>query len=498
MDFSLFYANHLKLFFPEIFLVTSIFILTLHATFIVTDRSLGFPLIVQSFLKLCILVLFFTIILLCNNFISNTVVYQDAFIFDFLTNSGKVLILLSTVILLWISEQTILRQQINNFEYLILILCAVLGLMFLITSYDLISLYLSIEMQSLCCYVLAASKKDSSFSTEAGLKYFILGSFSSILLLFGISYFYGFTGTTNFSNLTLLFSGEDWYSLVVHPKFVYPKIMLFIFFAFFFKIAAAPVHMWSPDVYEGAPTSSTIFFSIIPKIALFVAFIRFFNCFHFNFLVFSMNIYLFFAIFSIILGTFTALNQKKLKRFLAYSSISHVGYMLLALATVSIEGVSALFFYLSIYMLTSFCIWAIVISLDTRANVEKPKTLADYSLLAALNPGLGLFGLFAFFSLAGVPPLAGFFAKIEIFISAIYASFTLSCVFLILITLISSFMYIRIIKIMYFEKQKKILFSPLSRACSIIIGITGFFLVYFFFNPSLLLLLTHQMSLCLF
>jgi NADH-quinone oxidoreductase subunit N len=198
--------------------------------------------------------------------------YQSTFIFDALTANSKELLIFFSILCMYIFEDSLLKQKINNFEYFILILCAVLGLMLLVSSYDLISLYLAIEMQSLCLYVLAAAKKDSTFSTEAGLKYFILGSFSSALLLFGISLIYGCTGTTNFENLSLLFAGTN----LKESVSVVDSIeigLIFIAAALLFKLAAAPFHMWSPDVYEGAPVSSTIFFAVIPKIAMFSGFL---------------------------------------------------------------------------------------------------------------------------------------------------------------------------------------------------------------------------------
>ena len=327
MNFLLMHQNHFKMFLPEVFLATSILIMTLHASLLVTSKRLGYPILTLSFGKLSILVLFLTFLLVNNNPISFMLVYQNTFIFDLLTANVKQILLISTICCLFIFEDNLIRQQINNFEYFILILCAVLGLLFLISSYDLISLYLAIEMQSLCLYVLAASKKNSSFSTEAGLKYFLLGSFSSALLLFGMSILYGCTGTTNFENFTLLLSGVDLDNFSTTSSI--SNALLFVGAAFFFKIAAAPFHMWSPDVYEGSPTSSTIFFAVIPKIALLI-----------------MSI--FFSICSVIVGSFAALKQRKLKRLLAYSSVSHVGYLLLAFSANSIEGTQALFFYLVI------------------------------------------------------------------------------------------------------------------------------------------------------
>jgi len=481
MDFSLLYANNFKMFLPEIFLTTSILILTLHASFIATSRFLGYPLISKSINSLCILALSLTFLLAYNNSIVFMTTYQNTFIFDFLI----------------ISEPNLIRQKINNFEYFILLLCAVLGLMLLVSSYDMISLYLSIELQSLCLYVLSASKKDSSFSTEAGLKYFILGSFSSALLLFGISLLYGCTGTTNFDNFYLIFSETSVNDIAVVS--LIKKSLLCISVAFLFKIAAAPFHMWSPDVYEGSPISSTIFFAVIPKIVLFAIFLRLFQNIFSNFEETFLFVLIFSSIASVIVGSFVALKQKKLKRLLAYSSINHVGYLLLAFASNSLEGTQALFFYLIVYMITSLCVWSIFLSLNTLLNEQKSKTLVDLASVAILNPVLGFTAMVALFSLAGVPPLAGFFAKMEIFISALSASLFWPSLIAILLSVISSYYYIRLIKTVYFEVKPEFSYViPLNRSCSFTMGTMLFFLVYFFLNPSLLLLLTQKMTLCLF
>jgi len=309
MDFSLLHQNFFKMFLPEVFLATSILILTLYASLVATSKKLGYPLLMKSLGKISLLVLLLTLLIVNNNSINFMIVYQNTFIFDLLTSNVKQILLAATIFCLIISEDTLVRQQINNFEYFILILCAILGLMLLVSSYDMISLYLAIELQSLCLYVLAASKKNSSFSTEAGLKYFILGSFSSALLLFGISVLYGCTGTTNFDNFYLLFSGIDRETFLLTAPV--EKALIFIAAAFFFKIAAAPFHMWSPDVYEGSPTSSTIFFAVIPKIALFAVFLRLFQTIFSSFEETFLFALIFFSISSVIVGSFVALRQKK-------------------------------------------------------------------------------------------------------------------------------------------------------------------------------------------
>ena len=497
MNFLLMHQNHFKMFLPEVFLATSILIMTLHASLLVTSKRLGYPILTLSFGKLSILVLFLTFLLVNNNPISFMLVYQNTFIFDLLTANVKQILLISTICCLFIFEDNLIRQQINNFEYFILILCAVLGLLFLISSYDLISLYLSIEMQSLCLYVLAASKKNSSFSTEAGLKYFLLGSFSSALLLFGMSILYGCTGTTNFENFTLLLSGVDLDNFSTTSSI--SNALLFVGAAFFFKIAAAPFHMWSPDVYEGSPTSSTIFFAVIPKIALFAVFIRMFQTVFSSFEDTLLIMSIFFSICSVIVGSFAALKQRKLKRLLAYSSVSHVGYLLLAFSANSIEGTQALFFYLVIYMITSLSLWSVILSINTSTNTERSKTLIDFASVSTANPLIGLTGMMALFSLAGVPPLAGFYAKMAVFLSAIGSSLIFVSLIAILCSVVSSVYYIRLIKIMYFEPKSDVSFVyPVTRSCSLMMASGTFLLLYLFINPTLLLLLTEKMALCLY
>jgi NADH-quinone oxidoreductase subunit N len=446
MDFLLLHQNHFKMFLPEVFLATAILMLTLYATFTVSSHFLGHPILTQSFSKMCLLILFLTLILVHNNSIPFMLTYQSTFIFDSLTTNAKEIVIFFSMICIYIFEDSLLNQKINNFEYFVLLLCAVLGLMLLISCYDLISLYLAIELQSLCLYVLAAAKKDSTFSTEAGLKYFILGSFSSALLLFGISLIYGCTGTTNFEDLSLLFACTS------NDISIFRSVdigLIFIAAAFFFKIAAAPLHMWSPDVYEGAPVSSTIFFAVIPKIAMFSVFLRLFQTVFSNF----QDVFLLIVIF----------------------------------------------FYLIIYMITSLVLWSILLSVNTLDNAERSKTLVDLSFLSATNPLLALTGLLAFFSLAGVPPLAGFYAKMSIFLATISSSLIFASIFAILTSVISSYYYIRIIKSLYFEKRDNTtFFVPVTRSCSLIMGTSSFLLIHFFINPTLLSLLAEKMALCLF
>jgi len=257
--------------------------------------------------------------------------------------------------------------------------------------------------------------------------------------------------------------------------------------------------MWLPDVYEGAPTSISLFFAIVPKLILFGAFLRIFQGTLSGFSDLFLYLSSFCCIFSVLIGSFVALKQKKIKRLLAYSSISHVGYLLLAFSSNSIEGTQSLFFYIFIYMLTSFGLWSVVLSLNTPSNLDKSKTLLDLGALSTKNPLLSFSAMIALFSLAGIPPLSGFFAKIEIFINAINASIFFVCFFAILSSVVSAFYYIRVVKIIYFEKNQLYFSSPyISYYCSLVLALSTFALLFLFINPCFFILLAQKMSLSLY
>jgi len=257
--------------------------------------------------------------------------------------------------------------------------------------------------------------------------------------------------------------------------------------------------MWSPDVYEGSPISSTMFFAVVPKLAIFCVFLRlFYTSFH-NYSDTFLVAAVICSVFSVIIGSFAALKQKKLKRLMAFSSISHVGYLLLAFASNSVEGIQALLFYLVIYMITSLGIWAIIVYLDNSIEVERSKTLADFASLAKHNPALGLAAALLVFSLAGVPPLAGFYAKMSIFLAVMGSSLIYPAIFVILTSVISSVYYIRLIKVMYFETtESPVYFKTIDSGLAYVISFSLFATVFFFVNPTLLLIIVQKMTLCLF
>jgi len=491
-----FFFNDIKTIIPELFLITSVLGLIIYGSILAVSSSNKYPLLTRNISWLSVLVLSFTLLLTYNNMVETGAIFTGTFIIDDLSNYSKMIIILCTITCLIISKNYIIDYRLNSFEYYIIILLSILGLMLLATSYDLLSVYLALELQSLSFYILASFKRNSTFSTEAGLKYFILGAFASGLILFGISLIYGFTGTTNFDCLSKLFysgflSNLDGINTI--------KIgVLFIIVGLLFKLAAAPFHVWSPEVYEGSPTSSTAIFAILPKIAILVVFCRLFMFSFYNLLETWQDIVVFSAIASVIIGSFVALKQRKVKRLIAYSSISHVGYILISMSTGTFEGCHALFFYIIIYMVTGICLWSIVFSVELENNFSN-RNVTDLSSLLKSNSILAITASLVLFSLAGVPPLSGFFAKLLIFLSALESSMYFIAFIGILSSVISTFYYIRIIKIIYFEKVSFWNFyKPITQLKSLILGNSFFLIVLLFINPNLFLLATYKMSSTLF
>jgi len=357
-------------------------------------------------------------------------------------------------------------------------------------------MYLAIELQSLCLYVLAAFKKRSAFSTEAGLKYFILGALSSGILLFGSSLIYGFTGTTSFEEISKICTGLSNLGDVSYNGLLIG--MCFVAAGTLFKMAAVPFHMWSPDVYEGAPTVVSTFFAVVPKIALLALFLRLF-LFGFYDLVGSWQYIILLCSFgSMLVGAFGALQQRKIKRLLAYSSIGHVGYMLVGVATGTTEGLQGLLVYIILYMVMSICIWTTVLSLGFQNKVGRVKYLTDFVGLSKINPLLAITIALTMFSMAGVPPLAGFFSKLYVFFAAVESSMYLIVIIGVLTSCIGAYYYIRLVKVMFFEKTNNwTLYNPIDREKSLVLAATFFVILFFFMYPSPVLIMTHNMALIL-
>jgi proton-translocating NADH-quinone oxidoreductase chain N len=486
-----FWLTDFKLILPELFILSSISLLLLYGVFL-KDSKLY---LINNVSWLSIQTLFITILLIINNPINNILIFQNSFIIDNLTTFIKIAVLFSTIATIIISLDYFKDENIQAFEYTLLILLAVTGMLLIISSYDFIALYLAIELQSLCLYVLAAFKRNSEFSTEAGLKYFVLGAFSSGLFLFGCSFIYGFTGITNFGDLAKLLTGfqnlEGSHGLIIG--------IIFITVALLFKIAAAPFHQWAPDVYEGAPTSVTAFFAIVPKIAVLGVFLRLFFYTFYDFIDIWQNIFIFCSITSMLLGVFAALYQQKIKRFLAYSAISHSGYILIGLCTGTILGIQGLLFYTVVYIIMSINIFCIVLALRKQENLKKIIYISELNGLAKVNPILAFSLAVVLFSMAGIPPLVGFYSKFYLFSAAIESKLYILALVGIFSSAVATFYYIRLIKIMFFENVTSTLtvFKQMDKEKSLVLASTFLFILLFFIYPTPFMIAIHKASLTL-
>jgi proton-translocating NADH-quinone oxidoreductase chain N len=501
-NFDFINENHLKVFLPEIYLASISLILLIVGVIFSNLRFYKYSFFVKEMGFLAILSLFFTLILIINNTFINVLIFNNLFISDYFTSFIKCFTIISIIGCLIISMDCV--NKINIFEYFILILFAIFGLLCFISSFDLISMYISLEVQSLAFYILASLKKKSAFSTEAGLKYFILGAFSSGILLLGISFIYGVVGTTNFENLGKFFIGFDFLNSSFDIFNINNRIIIgiiCIFCGILFKLTAAPFHMWAPDVYEGSPLYVTIIFSVVPKIGLFGVAAKIFYFALYEGLFFWQSVALFCSFFSIFVGTLKALQQNKIKRFLAYSSISHVGFLLLGFATGTFIGLQCLFFYLVIYTITILNIWAIFISLEiNNKRYRHLRYINDLQGLVKTDPLLAYTLAINMFSMAGVPPLAGFFAKFFVLFSGLESSYNFLVIFSILLSVVSAFYYIRFIKIIFFDAEKigLIHVNRIGYMHSLVLGSTLFFITFFFIYPNGLYLLTQYIILNFF
>ena len=422
--------------FPEIFLSLSIMFLLIFGVFKKNSSKL-----VQNF---SLVILIITAVITFNETmgISEFKLFNESVIIDFLSSFMKIATLLSAFLVLVISSNYLKISQIMKIEYPILILSSVLGMMIMISSNDLIVFYMGLELQSLALYVLATFNRDQLKSSEAGLKYFVLSALSSGLLLYGCSLIYGFTGSTNFDLISEKLNSGD-YALTFG--------IVFILVGLAFKISAVPFHMWAPDVYEGAPTSVTLFFTMVPKIAALTVFIRFLYVPFLNLIDQWQMILIFLSIASMLFGAIAAIGQTNLKRLVAYSSIGHVGYTLAGLSTGSNEGIQSSVIYFIIYIVMNLGLFSCLLMM--KRNNKYFENLDDLSGLSKNHPLLSLSLLIILFSLAGIPPLAGFFAKFYIFKSVIEQSMYFLAVVGLLSTVIAAFYYLRIIKIMYFDDE---------------------------------------------
>ena len=387
-----------------------------------------------------------TIFLIINSSFENIKIFNNSFALDQFSSFMKILILVSSFFVLIMSKKYIQDINNNKFEYPVIMLIAILGMFFMVSSNDLILFYLGLELQSLSLYILASIDRDNLRSSEAGIKYFVLSALSSGLLLYGCSLLYGFTGSTNFQVIS-----NNVGDINIGTIFA----MIFILVGLAFKVSAVPFHMWTPDVYEGSPTSVTSFFAIVPKIAGIAVFIRFMYSPFQNILDQWQYILVFISIASMILGAVAAINQKNIKRLIAYSSISHMGYAIAGISTGTESGFKSTMIYILIYSAMNIGFFAFVFLMKRSGKyVEDINELSGFS---KNHPLAALSLLIVLFSLAGIPPLAGFFAKFYIFMSVIESGMYTLAIIGLITTVVSAFYYIRIVKVMYFDNPKKTL-----------------------------------------
>ncbi len=418
---------------PELFLSIAIMFLLMLGVFIKKSFKLVSLLTILS--------LIFAIALVLNQPNEIIKIFNGSYIIDKLSIFMKVLTLLFCVFVLLLSKDYIKNNSIDKIEYPIIILASTLGMILMISSYDLIVFYLGLELQSLCLYILASFKRDDERSTEAGLKYFVLSALASGLLLYGCSLIYGFTGSTNFEIISENLSEGNTGAVFG---------MVFIIVGLAFKVSAVPFHMWTPDVYEGSPTSVTSFFALVPKIAALTVFIRFMYVPFINVISHWQTIIIFLSIASMILGAVAAIGQSNIKRLMAYSSIGHMGYALAGLAPGTNAGIQSTIIYLTIYLVMNLGAFGCIFMMK-RENVFYEK-INDLSGLSKNHPMLALGFLIILFSLAGMPPLAGFFAKFYIFMAVIEAKMYTLAIIGLVTTVVSAFYYLSIIKVIYFDE----------------------------------------------
>ena len=458
--------ENLKLILPEILISLSIMFFLIIGVFKKNSSTLVY--------NLSTLVLVILLALIFNfNTIPKTYLFAGSYIIDEMSTLMKFLLIGSGIFVMLTSYKYIQITKINKIEYPILILSSILGMMVMISSNDLIVFYMGLELQSLALYVLASFNRDNLLSTESGLKYFVLSALSSGLLLYGCSLIYGFSETTNFNQIFYNSSNEE-YGITFG--------IVFVLVGLAFKISAVPFHMWAPDVYEGSPTSVTIFFAILPKIAALTVFIRFLYVPFANLIDQWQIILVFISIASMIFGAIAAIGQKNLKRLVAYSSIGHMGYALAGLSTGTNQGIQSSITYISIYLVMNLAFFSCLFML--KRNEKYYEKIEDLSGLSKNHPILSFSLMIVLFSLAGIPPLAGFFAKFYIFMSVINQSMYYLAVIGLLSTVIAAFYYLRIIKIIYFDPQKEKFETDHNIGLKFTLILSTFFILVYFIYPS--------------
>ena len=400
--------------------------------------------------------------------------FGDSFIVDPFARALKLLTLTGSAVTLIMSIDYWRGEGRLKFEFPILVLLATTGMLMMISANDLIALYVGLELQSLALYVVAAFDRRSAKSSEAGIKYFVLGALSSGMLLYGASLIYGFTGSTLFTDI----------AAAVQPSGANLGLifgLVFLMTGFAFKISAVPFHMWTPDVYEGAPTPVTAFFAAAPKLAAFALTVRTLLAAFPSVTHEWQQIVTFLAIASMALGSFAAIGQRNIKRLMAYSSIGHMGYALVGLAAGTAEGVQGVIVYLAIYLAMTLGTFACILAMRRHGRmVEDIDQLAG---LSTTSPMMAFLLAMLLFSLAGIPPLAGFFAKFYVFLAAINAGLYALAVIGVLLSVVGAYYYLRIVKIVYFDAPVE-RFEPMPGLLAAVLGASGLFILFYFVYPA--------------
>ena len=462
--------ENLNLILPEIFISLSIMFLLILGVFKNDSSKITFNLSLFA-------ILITTIITFNETFsVTRETLFNESVVIDSMSSLMKIITLIGGFLVLVISSTYLKTFKIYNIEYPVLILSSILGMMVMISSNDLIVFYMGLELQSLALYVLATYNRDQLKSSEAGLKYFVLSALSSGLLLYGCSLVYGFSGSTNFDIISNQLNSEE---------YVLTFGIVFILVGLAFKISAVPFHMWAPDVYEGSPTTVTLFFTIVPKIAALTVFIRFLYVPFLNLIDQWQMIIIFLSIASMVFGAVAAIGQTNLKRLIAYSSIGHIGYTLAGLATISNEGIQSSIIYISIYVIMNLALFSCLLML--RRKDQYYENIDDLSGLSKNHPLLSLCLLLILFSLAGIPPLAGFFAKFYIFKAVLEQSMYFLAIVGLLSTVVAAFYYLRIIKIMYFDKEKEKYDTDHSLWLKFSLTVSTILILLYFIFPSQLI-----------
>ncbi len=467
---------------PEIFLAISAMLLLMLGVFSSEENNTR----MVSYASVLVLIVAIPFIGLVTE--GRSVTFGGAFVTDTFAVYIKALVLVSAATVIIMSKDYLKTQGIERFEFPVLIVLATLGMMMMISANDLIALYLGLELQSLSLYVIASFQRDSARSAEAGLKYFVLGALASGLLLYGMSMIYGFAGTTSFDTLARIFHDSH-----NHVSVGVVVGIVFMLAGLAFKVSAVPFHMWTPDVYEGAPTPVTALFAVAPKIAAMGLFIRVMIGPFGELGAQWQQIIIFISVASMLLGAFAAINQTNIKRLMAYSSIGHMGYALIGLAvagaagdaTLRADGVESMLIYLSIYMVMNIGTFACILVMKRDGRMVEG--IDDLVGLSKSNPALAMILSIFMFSMAGIPPLAGFLGKLYVFQAAIQVELYALAIIGVLASVVGAYYYIRIIKVMYFDDPVDELDRGISLEMKTILVVTGVVIIFFVFYPAPLL-----------